>query len=51
MIDRRNVFDKPVKDNLITYDNIQKITIGQEITQPFVYEIIPTLKVIIRQQQ
>ena len=29
MIDGKRVFDQPVKNNLGTYDNIQKITIGQ----------------------
>ena len=29
MIDGRNFFDQTVKNNLITYDNIRKITIGQ----------------------
>ena len=29
MINGRNFFDKPVKSNLITYDNIQKIATGQ----------------------
>ena len=29
MIDGRNVFDQPVKNDLRTYDNIQKIAIGQ----------------------
>ena len=29
MIDRRMFFDKPVKNNLITYNNIQKIATGQ----------------------
>ena len=29
MIDGRNFFDQPVKDNLITYDNIRKIATGQ----------------------
>ena len=29
MIDRRNIFDQPVKYNLITYDNIWKIATGQ----------------------
>ena len=29
MIDERNYFDQPVKDNFITYDNIRKIAIGQ----------------------
>ena len=28
--DARNLFDQRVKNNLITYDNIRKITIGQE---------------------
>ena len=30
MIDGRNVFDQPIKSFLKTYDNIRKITIGQE---------------------
>ena len=29
MIDGRNVFDQPVKNNLITYGNTRKIAIGQ----------------------
>ena len=29
MIDRRNFFDQPVKNNLITYDNIRKTATGQ----------------------
>ena len=29
MIDGQNLFDQPVKNNLITYDNIWKITTGQ----------------------
>ena len=29
MIDGQNVFDKPVKNDLRTYDNIRKIAIGQ----------------------
>ena len=29
MINGRNFFDKPVKSNLITYDNIRKIATGQ----------------------
>ena len=29
MIDGKIFFDQPVKNNLRTYDNIQKITIGQ----------------------
>ena len=29
MTDGRNFFDQPVKDNLITYDNNQKIATGQ----------------------
>ena len=29
MIDGRMFFDKPVKNNLITYNNIQKIATGQ----------------------
>ena len=30
MIDGQNFFDQPVKNDLRTYGNIQKITIGQE---------------------
>ena len=29
MIDGQNVFDEPIRNNLITYDNIRKITIDQ----------------------
>ena len=29
MIDRQNFFDQPVKYNLQTYNNIQKIATGQ----------------------
>ena len=29
MIDGRMFFDKPVKNNLITYNNIQKIATGE----------------------
>ena len=29
MVDGRNFFDQPIKNNLITYDNIQNITTGQ----------------------
>ena len=29
VIDERNLFDQPVKNNLITYDNIQKIATSQ----------------------
>ena len=29
MIDGRNFFDQPVKNNLRTYDNNRKITVGQ----------------------
>ena len=29
VIDARNFFDQPVKNNLITYDNLQKIATGQ----------------------
>ena len=30
VIDRRNFFDQPVKNNVITYENIRKIATGQE---------------------
>ena len=29
MIDGRNFFDQPVKNNLITYENIRKLATGQ----------------------
>ena len=29
MIDGKNFFDQPVKNNKVTYENIRKITIGQ----------------------
>ena len=29
MIDGQNVFDQPIRSNLITYDNIRKIETGQ----------------------
>ena len=31
MIDGQNIFDQPVKNNLRTYNNIQKITIDQGV--------------------
>ena len=29
MIDRKNFFDHPVKNNKVTYENIRKITTGE----------------------
>ena len=29
MIDRKNFFDQPLKDNKVTYENVRKITTGQ----------------------
>ena len=29
MIDGQNFFDQPIRNNLITYDNIQKLVAGQ----------------------
>ena len=29
MIDGQNFFDQPIRNNLITYDNIRKISTGQ----------------------
>ena len=29
MIDGKNVFDQPIKDNKVTYEKIRKITTGQ----------------------
>ena len=38
VIDEQNLFDQPVKSNLRTNDNIEKIAAGQgEMTQPVVY--------------
>ena len=31
MIDRQNLFDQPLRNNLITYDNIQKLQLVKEI--------------------
>ena len=30
MIDGKNFFDQPIKDNKLTYESIRKITTGQE---------------------
>ena len=30
MIDGKNLFDQPIKNDIKTYENIQKITTGQE---------------------
>ena len=30
MIDGKNIFDQPVKDDKVTYENIRKIATGQE---------------------
>ena len=30
MLDGKNVFDQPVKNDLITYENMRKIATGQE---------------------
>ena len=29
MVDGQNVFDQPIRNNLVTYDNIRKIATGQ----------------------
>ena len=29
MIDGKNIFDQPVKNNKVTYENIRKISVGQ----------------------
>ena len=29
MIDGKNLFDQPIKDNKVTYENIRKIATGQ----------------------
>ena len=49
MIDEQNLFDQPVRNDLITYDNIWKIATGQEdITQLVVCWTIIILNNIIR---
>ena len=37
MIDRKNVFDQPVKNNKITYENIRKTQMEQEIQESFLF--------------
>ena len=37
MIDERNVFDKPVKNDLKTFDNIKKTATGQDDKYPISY--------------
>ena len=37
MVDGRNFFDQPVRKDLITYGNIQKITSGQGDNYNWVY--------------
>ena len=45
MIDGKNFFDQPIKNNKVTYENIRKISIGQgETIQLVVYKIIPIQK-------
>ena len=47
MIDRKNFFDQPVKNNKVTYENIRKIATGQEmIIQQVICQTISTLKMI-----
>ena len=40
MIDRQNLFNQPVKNNLKTYDNTWKIAIGQggDYTTGFLFD-------------
>ena len=37
MIDRKNIFDQPVKNNKVTYENIRKIATGQEMIMQQVF--------------
>ena len=47
MIDRKNFFDQPVKNNKVTYENIRKIATGQEMIMQQVFcQTISTLKMI-----
>ena len=53
MIDRKSIFDQPVKNDKKTYDNIPESTTGElqmkkMIPQPLVYWIMFSLKTIIR---
>ena len=47
MIDGKNSFDQPIRNNKIKYKNIQKLLLVKEmITQIVVYKTIPTLKIL-----
>ena len=36
MIDRKNFFDKPIKNDKITYENIRKLATGQGLNSLFI---------------
>ena len=47
MIDGKNSFDQPIRNNKIKYKNIQKLLLVKEmITQIVFYKTIPTLKIL-----
>ena len=49
MIDGKDFFDRPVKNDKVTYENMRKIAIGREmIIQLVVYQFIPISKNIIK---
>ena len=49
MIDGQNFFDQPIRNNLITFDNIRKIATGQgDAYKPVVCWTIIISKTIIR---
>ena len=43
MIDGKNFFDQPIKDNKVTYENIRKISSGQgdDYTTGCLFQTIP----------
>ena len=49
MIDGKNFFEQPVKNDKVTYENIRKVTIDEEmIIQLVVCQTIPISKNIIK---
>ena len=48
IIEWPNVFDHPVKNNKIRYENIRKILVKEMVIHELVYYIMPTLNTIIK---
>ena len=46
MIDGKDFFDQPIKNNKITYENIRKIATGQE--EQVIYQIIFTSEMFMK---